>query len=200
MPHLGDQTLQLQLDPGQLGGREIGVVACRQLLGDGVVFLDQGAPRYLGRVGCQHQLDIQPADLAGEKLVAVAGRLQAFEQIGEDARLERRRLTGCTATDLVILLGDVGQVEKLVERPGHRQQLVLVQAVQRLCQLLRALGRSSPGGLGPLANALDLVEELIAVLGTDGIAEQLAEQMHVVAQARIDDFRHDLCSSRQYGQ
>ena len=35
------------------------------------------------------------------------------------------------------------------------------------------------------------------MLRADGIAQQFAEQVYVVAQARIDDFRHDLCSSRQ---
>jgi len=191
VPDLGDQPLQLQLDAGTLGRRQVGMVARRQLLGDGVVLLDQGAPGNLGGVGGQDQLDFQPADLARQEFFVVPGGLEALEQVGKHAGLERRGLPGTAAANLVVLLGDVGQVEELVERTGHRQQFVLIEAVQRLGQQLRALLGPAPRRLGTLADAFDLVEEQIAVLRTDGVAEQFSQQVYVVAQARIDDFRHD---------
>ncbi len=141
---------------------------------------------------CQHQFDFQAADLPCNELVAVSGGLEAFDQIGEHTGFERYRLACRTATNLMVLLGDIGQVEELVERPCHRQQFIPVKAVERLGQQLRTLGRAFACRLGTLADAFDLVEELVAMLGANGVAEQFAKQVYVVAQARVDDFRHDL--------
>ncbi|MOA45560.1 hypothetical protein D3C78_1679670 [compost metagenome] len=55
--------------------------------------------------------------------------------------------------------------------------------------MLRAGQRAAPGRLGPLADALDLGEEIRTALGTKGLTQQLAQQVDVLAQARID-FRH----------
>ncbi len=134
VPHLCDQALQAQLDARLLGVGEIGVIPCRQLLGDGVVLLDQRAARYLGGMRGEHQFDFQAADLPRDELVVVPGRLETLDEIGEHPDLERRRLACGAPAHLMVLLGDIGQIEKLVERPGHGQQFALVETVERFGQ------------------------------------------------------------------
>ncbi|MNG91906.1 hypothetical protein D3C79_508240 [compost metagenome] len=119
VPGFGDQPAQALAHLLALGGNQVAVVLGRQLAGDGVVFLDQGAARDLGRVCGQHQLDIELGQLPGQGIVAVSGLFQARQQLGQHARLERLWLVGIAAADQLILLGHVGQVEELVEGPGH---------------------------------------------------------------------------------
>jgi hypothetical protein len=83
----------------------------------------------------------------------------------------------------LVLLGDVGQVEELVERPRHRQQFVFLNWL-RLA--LSSASITTAVGLGALADLLDLVEELIAVLVSNGVAQQLTQQVNILAQACID--------------
>ena len=75
VPGFGYQPLQALLDLLTLGRRKVTMVAGRQLFGHCIVFLNQGAPRHFGGVCGQHQLDIQAAELTGQRLafVAVAG-------------------------------------------------------------------------------------------------------------------------------
>ncbi|MNI85193.1 hypothetical protein D3C73_1421650 [compost metagenome] len=46
--------------------------------------------------------------------------------------------------------------------------------------------RAASIGLGTFADLLDLVEKPIAVLLTDGVAQQLSQQVNIIAQACID--------------
>ncbi|MCY1404607.1 hypothetical protein D9M71_198200 [compost metagenome] len=190
VPGLGDQLAQARLHPPAFLGQQVGVVLGRQLRGDGVVFLDQRAARHFGGMRGEHQLDLQPGDLGGQLSGLVPGLAQARQQFGEHPVLEGLRLVGLAPADAVVLLGDIGEVEELVERPRHRQQFVLGQAVQGRGELPRAFRRAAPGGLGALADQLDLVEEARAILVADGLAEQLAQLVHVLAQPGID-IRHD---------
>lgn len=43
------------------------MVACGELSGDGIVLLNQGAARNLGRVRGQYQFDLQLGNFAGKK-------------------------------------------------------------------------------------------------------------------------------------
>ncbi|MNQ92467.1 hypothetical protein D3C85_1078960 [compost metagenome] len=190
VPGLGDQALQMLGDLLVLGGGQVAVVARGQLRGDRIVFLDQGTPRHFGRVGGQHQLDVQAGDLARQGIGAVAAGQQALQQFGQHPRLEGLGFVRATAADAVILLGDIGQVEKLVECPRHRQQFVVGELLEAGAELFGTGGRTAPRRLGALANALDLVEKNRSALGADGVAQQLAELMNVLAQTRVD-FCHD---------
>src|SRR5690606_38027921 len=49
-----------------------------------------------------------------------------------------------------------------------------------------AIGRSATGRLGALADTLDLVEEHITVLLANRLPQQFAQQMDILAKARID--------------
>jgi len=84
----------------------------------------------------------------------------------------------------LVLLGDVSQVQKLVERPRHRQYFIVAQGIQNGFKLL-ARG-TAPVILGPLANTLDLGEKRFAVLVTNRITQQLTQQVNIIAQACIN--------------
>lgn len=195
MPGLGHQPLQALLDATALLRQQVGMVLGRQLRGDRIVFLDQRAPRHLGGMGGQHQFDLQPGELASQLPGGMPGVLETPQQLFQHQVLEGFRLVRPAPADTVVLLGDIGQVEELVEGPRHRQQFVFLEPVEGGGELLGALRGTAAGSLGALADQLDLVEEPRAVLLADGVAEQFAQLVDVLAQARID-LRHDLSPLR----
>ena len=67
----------------------------------------------------QHQLDVQAPELARQFIATLAGGEQALEQLIQHAQFERLGLTRAAATYAVLLLGDIGQVEELVEGACH---------------------------------------------------------------------------------
>ncbi len=90
-----------------------------------------------------------------------------------------RDVDGATAF-AVDVFGHVGQQREVAERTDHRDRLADVDAVEQLRHLspldLRA---AHPEGCDP--GALDQVEDLVAVLLADGVAEDRAKQPNVFA-------------------
>ncbi|MNV06859.1 hypothetical protein D3C71_972590 [compost metagenome] len=168
-----------------------------QLCGDGVVFLDQRAARDFGRVRGQHQFDFQSPELPGQGFGAMTFGTQACEQFRQHPRLERCLLGLFATMNQLVLLGDVGQVEKLVERPRHRQQFVFGQLVEAGAEL--GIHGTATVCLGTLADLLDLVEEVVPVLFTNGVAQQFTQQVNVLAQACIN-IGHQQFSSKESGR
>ena len=84
----------------------------------------------------------------------------------------------------LVLLGDIGQVEKLVEGPRDRQQLAFAQLIEAGTQF--SVHRPTSIRLGALADLLDLVEEAVPILLTNGVAQQLTQQVNVLTQACIN--------------
>ena len=197
VPGFGDQALQLRVDLLALGTGQVAMVLGGQLRGDGVVFLDQRAPRHFGRVSREDQFDLQPAQLPGQGFGAMTFGAQTRQQLRQHPRFERRGLRFFATVNQLILLGDIGQVEKLVERPRDRQQLVFAQLVEAGAQL--GIHRPATVGLGALADLLDLVEKAVPVLFTNGVAQQLTQQVNVLAQACID-IGHQQFSSKKSGR
>ncbi len=150
VPGLGDQPLEFFLHRLALFGQQVAVVTSGQLAGDGVVLLNQRAARHFGGVRGEHQLDLQLRHLPRQAFRPQAGLFQTAQQFGQDAVLEGLRLLRRAAANAVVLLGDVGQVEKLVEGARHRQQFVLAQAVEGGGELLGAFSRAAPGALAPV--------------------------------------------------
>ncbi|MNO80856.1 hypothetical protein D3C76_720760 [compost metagenome] len=89
VPGFGDQPAQALAHLLALTRGQVAMVLGCQLSGDGIVLLDQGAPRDLGGVGRQHQLDIQLGQLPGQGVVAMPGLLQACQQLGQHPCFER---------------------------------------------------------------------------------------------------------------
>ena len=79
------------------------------------------------------------------------------------------------------LFGHVGQVEKLAEGAGHRQQLVIAQVAQGIEQTFPVCLIAFAGGFGQLANGFDLVEEGLSLMILDGLAQQLTQHAYVGA-------------------
>ncbi|RMP72181.1 Type 1 pili tip component [Pseudomonas syringae pv. atrofaciens] len=86
----------------------------------------------------------------------------------------------------LILLGNIGQVEKLVEGTRNRQQFVITQPVDAGTELFSPFRRTTSARFGTFANTLDLVEKFSASLLTNRIPQQLTQQVNVFAQTRID--------------
>jgi hypothetical protein len=143
----------------------------------------------------QHQFDFQSRQLPGERVGAVPFLAQTGEQFRKHPGFERRGLRLFAAMNELVLLGDVRQVEKLVERPRHREQFVFAQLIEAGAEF--GVHRTAPISLGALANLLDLVEKRLAVLVTDGVAQQLTEQVNVFAQACINIGHQHLSSSNR---
>ena len=99
-------------------------------------------------------------------------------------RLKRLRLVIATPVNQLVLLGDIGQVQKLIERPRYRQHFVIAEGIENGAQFF---ARSAvPVVFGTLADAFDLGEKRVAVLVTNRITQQLTQQVNIIAQACIN--------------
>ncbi|MNF37882.1 hypothetical protein D3C87_992560 [compost metagenome] len=197
VPGFGNEPLQGVLNLFAFGCGQVAMVLRGELRGDRVVFLDQRAPRHFRGVRGQHQFDFQPRQLPRQRFGTVAFVAQTREQFRQHAGFERRRLRLLATMNQLILLGDVRQVEKLVERARHGEQFVFAQLIEAGAQF--GVHRTTPIGLGALADLLDLVEESLAVLISNGVAQQLSEQVNVFAQACINIGHQQFPSSNPDG-
>ena len=183
VPGLGDQPAQALAHLLAFARGQVAVVLGSQLAGDGIVLLDQGAAGHFGGVRSEHQLDVELGQLPGQGIIAVPGLLQARQQLGQHPGLERLGLVGVAAADQLVLLGHVGQVEELVEGPGHGQQVFIGQVRQGRAQLLAG---ATAVGLGTVTDVLDLLQERLAMLQANGIAKQFTQHMDIFTQTHID--------------
>src|SRR5690606_6098264 len=117
-----------------------------------------------------------------------------LEQILQHATFKRLRPTRRTPANLMVLLGDIGQIEELIEGAGHWQQLVLGQRIKGFRQLPGARLGAFTCTFRTLADTLDLVQKARPVLLANGLAEQVAELVYVLTQPCID-CRHLLAPS-----
>ncbi len=99
-------------------------------------------------------------------------------------RTQRRALRA----RLVVLLGQIGQVQELVERTRHIRQIGIGQLCQAVAQILPGVAALGACALGQCADGLDLIHERRATLAGNRLAQPLAQQAHILAQARIQMF------------
>ncbi len=121
------------------------------------MLVDQGATGHLGGVSGQHQIDVQLAHGLDDGFLRQIGSFQLVEHLLQ--RIRGADLLFAATGDGVELFGHVGQVEKLAEGAGHRQQLVIAQVAQGIEQTFPVCLIAFAGGFGQLANGFDLVEE-----------------------------------------
>src|SRR6201999_2445781 len=104
--------------------------------------------------------------------------------IGRGQGAVLRRLTGLDVDGAAALpvdvLGDVGQQREVTERADHRDRAVDLDAVEHL-RHLGALDLRAAHPEGRYPGPLDQIEDLVAVLLADGVAEDGAEQPNVFA-------------------
>ncbi len=124
-----------------------------------------------------------------EPLAGNAGLRGAAQRIGHRAR-RRRRLgdgVGPRAADVVLVLGDVGEVREMAEGADDADGLVLSAGRSWLaCSSCRAASSASRWNstAGP-ADVLDQLEHGIAFLVAHRFAENAPEQPRVVAQRHV---------------
>ncbi len=91
--------------------------------------------------------------------------------------------------DTMILLGQVRQIQKLVERPRDRQQLAVTELAKQGHQ---ALARSTFLATIGLGRSPDLFNTLVTILARetlDALAQKLSEQTHIFSEIRMQ-FSH----------
>src|SRR5437870_5564713 len=96
-------------------------------------------------------------------------------------------------TDIVLVLGDVGEMRKIAEGAHDAYGFCRRETIEEVFQL--APGKPVLVAMEPdrgLPDALDDVEHLRALLIADGIAENPPEQPDILAQPRIRLQRGDL--------
>ena len=172
----------------QLFRRELDAVALVEQPGDLHLTVDRALAPDLGRMRRQ---DRAAESVGEERLQLLPGKPDAagtIERVGHRA-LPRRRLghgVGTGAADVVLVLGEVGEVREIAERPDDTQRLTCRQAAHDRLQLLA-------GGLVGVAveldsgapYVLDQLEHRIALLGAHRVAQDAPEQPYVVAQRQV---------------
>ncbi len=93
---------------------------------------------------------------------------------------------GAVAADVMLIFGDVGEMREIAVGARDRERLVGVEAVERRLELApRAdlvVAMEADRGL---ADLLDQLEDLFALLLAHGVAEDSAEQANVFAQRNV---------------
>ncbi len=91
----------------------------------------------LGRVGGQHRADERMVEERAQRASVDAGVRGALEGVGQRARprLRFHPHMGAVAADMVLVLGDVGEMREIAEGAHDAQRLVVVEAVERRLQL-----------------------------------------------------------------
>ena len=89
----------------------------------------------------------------------------------------------------MMLLGDVGEVQEVREAARDRQRRLDRHRPQLGGERLEPVRRRHAGPLGERPHALHALEERLSFLAPQRLAEQFAEQTHVVAQrpVRVDE-------------
>jgi hypothetical protein len=113
---------------------------------------------------------------------------RALEGAGEGARPRRgaRDRMRAVAPDVMLVLGDIGEVGEIAEGAHDRERLFGVEAVEDRLELAPRAGLvvAVEADRG-LADLLDELVGLLALLFTHGVAENSAEKADVVAQRAV---------------
>ena len=96
---------------------------------------------------------------------------------------------GTSASNPVVLLRDVGEVEEVAEGARQRRGGISGQRGQNVSELAGMRGAAGAAGLGERAHPLDGVEKRRPLRSAQRLAKQLPQQPHVIAQrlVRIGD-------------
>ena len=168
------------------------MVALVEKVGD-LEFADERAlASHFGRVGGEHRAHQRAvkecADRLGRDVRLADVMAKVMEGVGERARARRGagRHMGAIAADVMLVLGDVGQMREIAEGPHDRERLVGRQAVEGRFELAPGAGLvvAMEADRG-LADVLDEPEGLLALLLAHRVAENAAEQADVVAQRLV---------------
>jgi hypothetical protein len=169
-------------------GREAHAVALLEQRGDASLGVEHDAPLHLGGMRREHRHDQRLPEEPGQCVRPDPGGGDAVHRVGE-AALARRGPADqvcARASDVVQVLGDVGEVREVAEGAHHDHGVVGAEPVEDGLQLGPRLGVVvAVEGDRAATDALDEVEGVRALLLAHGVAEQAAEQADVLAQRLI---------------
>ena len=180
---------QLLLDRARARPRRRGAVALVEERRD-LELADQGAlAAHLRRVRGEHRAHQRAVEEVARAPSALDARLARAVE-GEGERAGARRRAGlhvrAVAADVVLVLGDVGEMREVAEGAHDGERLVGGEAVERRLELAQGAGLvvavEADRGLPDL---LDERVGLLALLLAHRVAEDAAEQADVVAQRPV---------------
>ena len=173
--------------------REFGVIALLALArveqrGDFEFAHQRALAPHFGGMGGEHRADQRAVEEIAQRPGADAQFARMLEGVAEGARARRRAAhdVGAVAADVVLVLGDIGQMREIAEGAHDRERLVVVEAVERGGELAprAALVVAMEADRG-LPDSLDNHVNVGAFLLAHGVAEDAAEQADVVAQRGV---------------
>ena len=82
----------------------------------------------------------------------------------------------------MMLLGNVGEGQKVRERTRHRHGRVDGHIAQHVCEEIERAGLARVRSLGDAAHPFDAIEQRLSFVRSQRFAEQFTEQVDVVAK------------------
>ena len=155
---------------------------------DLAVIADQALALHFGRVRGEDRDD----DGAGEKVGdGIGGDLAVGKPVEgmDETALARRRvgqIMGAAAPDMVLVLGDVGQLQEVAERTDDSLRRIARQWVEQCSEFGAGSRVALPRKAhSRLAHTLDDVEDCFAFLFAHGVAEDAAEKTDIRPQGFV---------------
>lgn len=187
LPQRGDARAQ-QVHIGGFFLRRQRQVALGQQAGDVVLGVEDGFALHFGRVGRQHRRDQRLLEEFAHGLLADAGFLELAQREVDAALLRVRagQQVRAAAADVVLVLGDVGQVREVRKRPHHGNGLFAGQDLEHAVQFLGGAGVGlAAEAHGRLTDGFDHGEHFLALLIAQHVAQQAAEQADIFLEGRV---------------
>ena len=166
----------------------VGALAGVEQFGDFQLAGQRALAPDLGRMGGQHRAHQRALEEGAERSRLDAHLARALKRVGQRAGARRgaRDHMRAVAADVMLVLGDVGQMREIAVCAHDRERLVGAEAVEGGLQLApRAdlvIAMEADRGL---ADLLHQGEDLLALLLAHGVAQDAAEQADVAAQRTI---------------
>ncbi len=187
LPERGDLGDDAVLEPPPPGRRERGVVECLERAAEVELRLQHRAASGLRGMGRDHELErdrVGPAHQVGRRDAALG---EPAEGVGERlARDSLLALVAAPAADAMPGLGDVGELEVEPEGAQDRGRALVAERPHVPGErgvILRRAGFASRAG--ELPDALDIGQQLLAVLLHEHPPERIADEPHVTPQGGV---------------
>ena len=188
LPQGQDGVGQRQVVVGRFIRRHPQAFALVEQAGNVAVIADQALALDFGRVGGEHRGDQGVGEEIGDGIRRDGCGSQRIEGKNQAAFARRRagQVVSAAPADVVLVLGDVGQLQEVAEGADDGLGGVARQRVEQAGQFI-AGGRIAVAGeaYGGLSDALDNLKDCLAFLFADRIAEDAAEQADVVAEGFV---------------
>ena len=189
LPDARDLQAHSRPDGLELHAREPRVQPVEKVLRDALLLAQDGPPRGLGRVGCEPRLDAHAGNELERRRERVPLLLQAPDAFGDASGLDESRVGEvlAAAAHPVHFLRGVDRLEP--GREGAREIGGGLGLAAGRPFLERRRGARRPVGLAPLEGGKSVtfhrLEELLASLIAQHLADEIAESVHVLAQSRV---------------